>query len=230
VPLTRLPFRNTFDYIRGSLFFEVLSPASRNALIEIMLDDDFSGATDPAALTFLYGLIASNRYSSVLQLGTWMGFSAIVLADALRRSTVVAPRAVAFDTVEVDTNAHAKARAFVELAGLSQCVRFIDGSTLDSFTLNALRLEYDVIYVDSSHSAADTGREIETYFPRLCRNGVIVFHDSSPYAARWDPTRAGGVRRAIDDWLASPGGPTEHVFFEGSFWSSECGLFLARKV
>jgi predicted O-methyltransferase YrrM len=227
--VTRLPFRNTFDYIRASVFFAALSPASQSALIEIMLDDDFAGATDPGALTFLYGLISNNRYSSVLQLGTWMGFSAIVLADALRRSTVVAPRAVTFDTVEADTSAHARARGFVELAGLSHWVRFIDGSTLEPPTLDVLRLEYDVIYVDSSHGAGDTEREIEMYFPRLRRNGVMLFHDSSHHAARWDPTRAGGVRKAIDAWIAAPGGPKEYVFLEKPFWSSECGLFLARK-
>jgi predicted O-methyltransferase YrrM len=228
--VTRLPFRNALDYIRSATFFDALSPASKNAVVEIILDDDFMGATDPQSLGFMYGLLANNRYSSILQLGTWMGFSTIVLADALKRSAVAAPRELTFDTVEVDAHAHSKAKAFIELAGLGPTIRCIDGSSLDPAVLTKLRAEYDVIYVDSSHATHETRSEIDAYFPRLRRGGIIAFHDSSHYAARWDPTHAGGVRKAIDDWVSSPSGPKEYIFLDEPFWSSECGLFVARKV
>lgn len=227
--MDRLPFRNSFDYIRASTFFDALSPQSKSAILEIILQDDFSGATDPQTLGLLYAMLAGNSFSSVLQLGTWMGFSTIVLADALLRSTVVHQRKIIFDTVELDKSIHKRARSFIEKAGFSSLVRCIDGSTLDGEVLKTLHVEYDFIYVDSSHATEETRSEIELYFPRLRKEGVMVFHDSSHYASRWDPTNRGGVRKALDEWIASPGGPKEYFFFEKPFWASECGLFVVRK-
>jgi len=227
--MDRLPFRNTFDYVRGATFYEHLTPQSKDALVEILLDNDFMGATDPQALGMIYSLLANNRFSSVLQLGTWMGFSTIVLADALKRSATIHNREVLFDTIENDKAIHDKARVFMERAGLHSLVRCIDGSTLEINVLKQLQQEYDFIYVDSSHSYESTKKEITLYFPKVKKDGIIIFHDSSKYAAQWDPTGKGGVRRAIDEWLELTNAPEEYIFFESPFWSSNCGLFLARK-
>ncbi len=227
--VTRLPFSNSFDYIRATTFFDALAPASKMAILEIILDDNFLGATDPQALGFLYALLANNDISSVLQLGTWMGFSTVVLADALKRSIAIRPRQITFDTVENDIPVHNKARQFIARAGLQDLVRCFDGSTLDGQVMESLLPEYDFIYVDSSHSYQETKREIELYYPRLRTEGVIVFHDASKYAAIWDPTNQGGVRHALDEWVVSPGAPKEYLFLEKPLWSSDCGLFIAKK-
>ncbi len=228
--MNRLPFKNSFDYIRSATFFDALSPSSKNAILDLILEDDFMGATDPGTLGFLYALIAGNRYSTLLQLGTWMGFSTIVLGDALRRSVAIHHRDIVFDSVERDPRIHDRARMFIKRAGLGDMVRCVDGSSTDTQVLKNLHAEYDFIYVDASHAAGETKREIEIYYPMLKKGGAIVFHDSSLYAARWDPTNSGGVRKAIDDWLASPGRPDQHLFFEQPFWASECGLFIARRA
>src|SRR5437899_1121050 len=136
--MNRLPFRNSFDYIRAATFFDALNPASKNAILDIILDDDFMGATDPQSLGLLYGLLANNRYSSVLQLGTWMGFSTIVLADALRRSGIGQQRELIFDSIESNKAVHEKARMFIRSAGLGDLVQCVDGSSLDNHVLKHL--------------------------------------------------------------------------------------------
>jgi predicted O-methyltransferase YrrM len=226
--MPRLPFRNSLDYLRGATYFEALGHESRDALFEIILDEEFLGATDPQALGFIYSLVANNNYASVLQLGTWMGFSTIVIADAMKRSGLSHNKSLILDTVENDPAVHQKAKASIARAGFQQFVRCIDGSSLDENVQKLLREEYEFIYVDSSHSYDETKREIELYYRRLAEGGFMVFHDTSPDAASWDPTQQGGVRRAIDEWVASPASPREYCFFEKPLWRSSCGMFIAK--
>jgi predicted O-methyltransferase YrrM len=228
--MTRLPFRNSFDYIRAATFFDALTPRSKDALLDMILEDDFQGATDPQALSLMYALLAHNNFASVLQLGTWMGFSTIVLADALQRSSAIYKRTVTLDSVECDRNMHDRARTYIQRAGLENVVRCIDGSTLDKRVAAALKTEYDFVYVDSSHSYEGTKQEIEIYYPRVRRGGTMVFHDSSEYAAIWDPTGNGGVRLALNEWVKSPDGPREHLFLERPCWQSDCGLFILKRT
>ncbi len=227
--MTRLAFRNSFDYIRAATFFDALAPASKGAILDIILEDDFQGATDPQALGLVYSLLANNNISSVLQLGTWMGFSTIVFGDALNRSSAINKRRVAFDTVEADFNIHNRARAFIERAGLNDIVRCIDGSSLSADVQKKLHPQYDLVYIDSSHTYKGTREEIKLYYPRVKAGGYILFHDTSEFAAKWDPSGEGGVRRAIDEWLGSESHPERFFFFEKPLWQSDCGLFLAQR-
>lgn len=227
--MPRLPFRNSFDYIRAATFFDALSPQSKDALLEIILDDEFQGATDPQTLGLLYALLANNTYSTVLQLGTWMGFSTIVLADALKRSRAIYKTTLSFDTVECNATVHNLARKFLKRAGHDDIVRFHDGESTEPNILQNLLDHYDFIYVDSSHTRDGTVREIELYFPRLKPGGLMAFHDSSLHAAVWDPTRKGGVRRALDEWIGGPGAPGQFVFLDRPLWASDCGLCLVSR-
>ncbi len=227
--MPRLPFRNSFDYIRAATYFDALTPHSKDALLEIVLDDDFQGATDPQTLGLLYALLANNSFTSVLQLGTWMGFSTIVFADALKRSSAIHKNSPMLDTVECNIPVHKKARNFIKCARHDDIVRCHDGDSTDPAVIKKLLPQYDFIYVDSSHSYEGTVREIELYYPRLKSGGIMSFHDSSRHAATWDPTNSGGVRRALDEWINSPIGPKENFFFERPLWSSDCGLFVAKK-
>jgi predicted O-methyltransferase YrrM len=227
--MTRLPFRNSFDYLRAATFFDALTPSSKDALLEIVLDDDFQGATDPPTLGLLYALLANNSFTSVLQLGTWMGFSTIVFADALKRSAAIHKNSPTLDTVECNVTVHRRARNFIERAQHQDIVRCHDGDSTDPELIKQLLPQYDFIYVDSSHTYEGTAREIELYYPRLKSEGLMAFHDSSRHAVAWDPSKKGGVRKALDEWINSPNGPNEKFFLGRPFWSSDCGLFVAKK-
>lgn len=227
--MPRLPFRNSFDYIRATTYFDALSPYSKDALLEIVLDDEFQGATDPQTLGLLYSLLANNSFTAVLQLGTWMGFSTIVFADALKRSSAIHKNAPTLDTVECNIGVHQRARSFIKRAQHEDIVRFHDGDSTDAVVIKKLLPEYDFIYVDSSHAYEETVMEIGLYYPRLRVGGFMAFHDSSRHAAVWDPSGKGGVRRALDEWIAGPAAPRQCMFFEKPIWDSECGLFVAVK-
>ncbi len=58
---------------------------------------------------------------------------------------------------------------------------------------------------------------------------MMAFHDSSQHAAVWDPSGKGGVRKALDEWIAGLDAPKQFMFLEKPFWNSDCGLFLVRK-
>ncbi len=225
----RLPLPSLMEYIRGATYFGCLAEQSRATLIEILCDTEFSGVTDPQTLSFLHMLLANNNYSSVLELGTASGFSAIVIADALKHGALVHHKPLNFDTVELDPANQKRAAEYIRQAGFGDFVRCINGSTLDPAVVQMLRPAYDCIYVDSSHSYDQTGREINEYYPRLMPGGVMLFHDTSPDAAAWDPSRKGGVRRAIDEWRASASPPDEFYFLEKPLWRSICGLFIAGR-
>ena len=58
----------------------------------------------------------------------------------------------------------------------------------------------ELIFIDSSHEYAGTLAELDLWYPELAPGGFIVLHDSSEFAASFDATKQGGVRRALHEW------------------------------
>jgi cephalosporin hydroxylase len=61
----------------------------------------------------------------------------------------------------------------------------------------------ELIFLDSSHEYRQTLDEIEAWYPALAPGGLIVLHDTSEFAASFDVTKQGGVRRALREWRDS---------------------------
>ena len=61
----------------------------------------------------------------------------------------------------------------------------------------------ELIFLDSSHEYRQTLDEIEAWYPALTPGGLIVLHDTSEFAASFDVTQQGGVRRALQEWRDS---------------------------
>ena len=61
----------------------------------------------------------------------------------------------------------------------------------------------ELIFLDSSHEYRQTLDEIEAWYPALTPGGLIVLHDTSEFAASFDVTQQGGVRRALKEWRDS---------------------------
>lgn len=74
---------------------------------------------------------------------------------------------------------------------------------------HAINPEIDVLFIDTSHLYEHTVEEIDSWFPHLTDNGVVLFHDtnlSNVYCRKdrtlgtaWDNDR--GVIRAIEEYL-----------------------------
>ena len=45
-----------------------------------------------------------------------------------------------------------------------------------------------------------TVQELDLWYPALQDGGILLVHDVSRFAASFDGTRQGGVRRAFDEW------------------------------
>ncbi len=120
---------------------------------------------DTAALLRL--LVKCHNPSSILEAGTAVGFSSILMAKAGNNP------ALHIDTVEIDPDTAAIARKNIQKAGLSENIRVILGDAGE--VLGCLTGCYDMIFVDSAK-----GQYVHMYddFKRLLRPGGILVCDN----------------------------------------------------
>jgi predicted O-methyltransferase YrrM len=154
------------------------------------------------AMSFATGLVAGNGVRRIVQLGHYYGYSALLVGFALRAMGAGRPGLV---TVDVDPAATAFTRAWVGAAGLEGVVAVLAGDSAAPATVErcerALGGAPELLLVDSSHAYGHTLRELDLWSPRLPPGSIVLLHDASVFAQRFDPTGEGGVRRAIAEWL-----------------------------
>jgi predicted O-methyltransferase YrrM len=154
-------------------------------------------------ISFLHGLVMGNRVGKIAQLGTCAGYSALLLGWMLRRMN--APRGLF--TLDLDPAMCALSREWIVRAGLEDFVEIAEGNSLDDRSIAAAR-EYlasdpELIILDSSHEYRSTLAELDLWYAALGPGGLLVLHDVSEFAADFDVTKQGGVRRAFAEWRAS---------------------------
>jgi len=151
-------------------------------------------------ISLLHGLVMGNRIAHIVQLGTCSGYSSLLLGFMLRRMD--APRGLF--TVDFGTELCALTRRWLERAGLTNFVTVFEGNSLDPATVAAAQRHFGVapemIILDSSHEYLATAQELELWYPELEEGGIFLLHDVSIFAADFDVTGEGGVRRAFDEW------------------------------
>jgi predicted O-methyltransferase YrrM len=203
-----------------SPFRRLLSYSTLEVLDRLIDDNEIGGNTDSSAISFLAMWIAVNQPENVLQLGTWIGFSTLVLADILRRNS----RRGKLVTVDPAKPQQDKARIYVHEAGLDDTVHFIDGKSFDIAVVNSLSAmrPFDLIFVDASHEYRQTLKELTLYLGDgwLSKSGAMFLHDASDYARQFDPTGEGGVRRALDECVRGS------LILEPPQWANLCGLAI----
>jgi len=154
------------------------------------------------AMSFATGLVAGNGVRRIVQLGHYYGYSALLVGFTLRAMGDGRPGLV---TVDVDPAATAFTRAWVGAAGLEGVVAVLEGDSAAPATAErcerALGGAPELLLVDSSHAYGHTLRELDLWAPRLPPGAIVLLHDASVFAQRFDPTGEGGVRRAIAEWL-----------------------------
>ena len=89
-------------------------------------------------------LVKCHNPSRILEAGTAIGFSAILMARASDHP------AIHIDTVEIDPDMAVTARQNIQEAGFSESIRVILGDAGEVF--NCLTSSYDMIFVDSAKS------------------------------------------------------------------------------
>lgn len=188
-------------------------------------------------ISFLHGIVMGNRIDQIAQLGTCSGYSALLLGFMLRRMNA----AHGLFTIDLDPEMCALANRWIARAGLQDFVEVVKLNSLDpdapATAQKYLCAPPELVIIDSSHEYASTLRELDLWYPALAAGGLIVLHDVSRFAAEFDVTGAGGVRRAFDEWRKMhPQAETfclagEASFMESSlsFYKDACGLGLIHK-
>ncbi len=186
-------------------------------------------------MCFIQGLVMGNMLRRVVQLGTYAGYSTLLLGFMLRR--MGASNALLSVDISAETNVFTQ--RWVERAGLDQQVRLHTGDSADPQAVTQARdfLEGppQLLIIDSSHQYQHTLDELERWLPELPQGGLVVMHDSGDFAAAFDSTQAGGVHRALSEWTRDhadevgcidlrwcPGG-------DASIYLDPCGLALLQK-
>lgn len=206
----------------GTTFWNLIDDLhTRQALMDIINDPSIMGATDAVAMSFIATWVRINGITRILQLGTYLGFSTVVLASMVSQNS---PDNGLLVTVDPDEQMNKKATGYVAAAGLEWYVKFVRGKSLDQTSLDFAKAHapYGMIYVDSSHAYAETVKEIKEFTQEgwLKSSGVLFFHDAWPGAAASDPTGEGGVPRALAEALPEAV-ILQPPFFESglAFWS-----------
>ena len=128
----------------------------------------------------LYSIIQEKKYSSILDIGTGPGFSAVYLARALKDAGING----FVDTINIEDAPKSK---------VSDYINIHKGDSLDIVP----KLDnHDLILIDSSHTYEQTLKEYKNSISRLNDGGCIVFHDVFPTPPDCDNQ---GPRGVIND-------------------------------
>lgn len=154
-------------------------------------------------------LVVTRGYRSVLEIGTLFGFSALHIAEALDRTggklrTVdmrVAKRK--WGTGEEVENIHELAIRLAKDANLEHRIDFVSGRS--DVVMPRLVLDehqYDIVFIDGSHSRYVVTLDVLNAINLLADGGVVVFDDVSENVALRDYNH-GGPNSILAPFIAS---------------------------
>jgi len=215
----------------ASWFRVLLTERTKKVLDALARTDDLLGATDNSALNMLASFVRTLQPERVLQLGTHCGFSAIVLADILNTNS----RKGQLFTVDINLEAHQRARRRISEAGLNDVVTFLDGDSTEEKVLSDLVRHgpFDFMYIDSSHTYKGTLRELEIYLGKdtfLKKHAVILLHDAGITRKKYNEPLDGGVPRAVREFVTRFPLKYPAITLDVPVWPNPCGLALLVKV
>ncbi len=151
--------RNQAEYL------ESLLPA-RDALLERMekfAEENGHPIADPEVAQLMRALVRTKVPRRVLEVGTNIGYSVIVLGRECEAEAVV-------ETIEIDHNTLTSARRFVAEASLPCRVVFHEGAALD--VLPRLTGPFDFVFIDCVKTEYED--YLDALLPKLERGAVIV--------------------------------------------------------
>jgi len=136
--------------------------------------------------------------SLVIETGTNLGFSSIVLGQAVAD----AGGGGAVKTVELDSERRLVAKSNIEKAGLSDTVETFCGDALEQLPV---MLDDDrplvVAFLDGNHLYEHVLKEFELVHDRLEEGGVVIFDNTYRIADdNGDPRVNGALRAILDRW------------------------------
>ena len=149
---------------------------------------------------FLELLVFAAQATSVLEIGTFTGYSSIAMAAGL-------PDGGSIISLEVDPHHATTARGNIAAAGLESRISVIEGPALES--LDELSGPYDLVFIDADKVSYDA--YFEAVLPKLAPHGLIVVDNT--LQARRGARRGQGPQRvgrrpsapSTTRWSTTPG-------------------------
>lgn len=151
--------RNQAEYLDS-----LLPP--RDALLERMekfAEENGHPIADPEVAQLMRGLVWAKEPRRVLEVGTNIGYSVIVIGRECAQDAVV-------ETIEIDHNTLMAAKRFVAEASLPCRVVFHEGAALD--VLPRLTGPFDFVFIDCVKTEYED--YLDALLPKLERGAVIV--------------------------------------------------------
>lgn len=181
-------------------YLDSLLPA-RDALLEQMekfAEENGHPIADPEVAQLMRALVRMKKPRRVLEVGTNIGYSVIVIGRECGPESVV-------ETIEIDHNILSTARRFVAEAGLPCRVVFHEGAALD--VLPRLTGPFDFVFIDCVKTEYED--YLDALLPKLEAGAVIVCDNllwkgrvaAGEHDAATDALRAFNERIATDDRL-----------------------------
>jgi predicted O-methyltransferase YrrM len=177
-------------------YLESLTPP-RDALLERMeklADDEGHPIADAEVAQLIRILVRAAKPRRVLEVGTNIGYSVIVIGRECDPDVVV-------ETIEIDHNTLTTARGFVSEAALPCRVVFHEGAALD--VIPRLTGPFDFLFIDCVKS--EYRQYLEMLLPKLERGAVVVCDN-----LLWKGRVAAGEHdvptdalRAFNKWIAN---------------------------
>jgi predicted O-methyltransferase YrrM len=189
-PRTSSPSKRVFDYSRELLPHPLLSEQEEGIRdIDAAVKKTGLSIGYPAWNLLYYSLFCSlpeiDQEAVIVETGTNLGYSTIVLAQAL--SDARANGCVY--TVDIDETNIELAKKNVEMAGLTKYVKFHTGNAV-TFLKNFVREKkyINFVFLDDLHEYGHVKKEFSIIYPKIVACGGKVYFDN---------TSQGSVRRAL---------------------------------
>ncbi len=146
-------------------YLETLTP-ERNTLLERMEEfaaENSHPIADPEVAQFLRVLVTAKRPHRILEIGTNIGYSVVVMGSGLDHDATI-------ETIEIDRPTLRKAREFVSEASLPCRVIFHQGAALD--VLSTLEGTFDFLFIDCVKT--EYGKYLDLMLPKLEQGAIVV--------------------------------------------------------
>jgi predicted O-methyltransferase YrrM len=145
---------------------------------------------------FLELLVFATQATSVLEIGTFTGYSAMAMAAGLAKDGAII-------SLEVDPHHAQVARGNIAAAGLESHISVIEGPALRS--LEELQGPFDLVFIDADKVSYDA--YFEAVLPKLAGHGLIVVDNTlqsgGVLASEKDPHEGARALRAFNDKVAN---------------------------
>jgi predicted O-methyltransferase YrrM len=212
-----------------TLYQKLIRPETLAVLEKLHTEQPRHGETTPDDdMDVLASIIANSKAKRILQFGTFLGGSALVLAD-LARANGDGAKVL---TIDPDPAMNATCNGYAKAAGLDGIIQTVDGFSTDPHLHSQLDHgeAWDAIYLDTIHSYQQTLDEITCIAPLCGPATLFLFHDASQFAAdTLDQGHQGGVARAMREYCLMHPRWQWFVFEKPAFGQYGIGL-MQKKV